>query len=168
MRCKYSVRTVPFVVLVLAFIFCTAQPSRAQFAANGQGFVSAYTVPQAHLIEPAALNTLLLAKGAARPLVLQVGSHLFFNEAHIPGSIYAGPGAQPAGLQLLASKVSSVPKNRLIVIYCGCCPWNHCPNIGPAYKRLHDLGFTNVKALYLPNNFGDDWVATGYRVDKGE
>jgi hypothetical protein len=25
-----------------------------------------------------------------------------------------------------------------------------------------------VKALYLPNNFGDDWVSKGYPVERGE
>jgi hypothetical protein len=39
--------------------------------------------------------------------------------------------------------------------------------VGPAYKRLHDLGFTNVKVLYLANNFGDDWLYKGYRVEQG-
>jgi hypothetical protein len=54
-------------------------------------------------------------------------------------------------------------KKKLIVLYCGCCPWGRCPNVGPAYKALHDQGFTNVKVLYLANNFGDDWVAKGIR-----
>jgi hypothetical protein len=40
--------------------------------------------------------------------------------------------------------------------------------VGPAYARLHDLGFTNVKVLYMANNFGDDWVAKGYRVEQGQ
>ena len=69
---------------------------------------------------------------------------------------------------MLASKVASINKQMLIVLYCGCCPWNRCPNVGPAYKQLRDLGFTNVKVLYLANNFGDDWVAKGYRVEHGQ
>ena len=28
------------------------------------------------------------------------------------------------------------------------------PNPGPAYKQLHDAGFSNVKVLYLANNLG--------------
>jgi rhodanese-related sulfurtransferase len=100
--------------------------------------------------------------------VLQVGSRIFFAESHIAGSIFAGPGSQPAGLQLLQSKVASVDKKKLIVLYCGCCPWGRCPNVGPAYKYLHDQGFTNVKVLYLANNFGDDWVAKGYQVEHGQ
>ena len=69
---------------------------------------------------------------------------------------------------LLKKFAAPLKKDQLIVIYCGCCPWNRCPNIGPAYKQLRDLGFTNVKALYLANNFGDDWVAKGYPTERGE
>ena len=91
-----------------------------------------------------------------------------FAQAHIAGSVFAGPGSQPSGLALIEKRVASTEKNKLIVIYCGCCPWNRCPNMGPAYKRLHDLGFTNVKAIYIANNFGDDWVAKGYQVESGD
>ena len=100
--------------------------------------------------------------------MLQVGSHIMFAQSHIPGSVFAGPGSQPSGLHLVETKVASTPKSKLIVIYCGCCPWDRCPNIGPVYKRLRELGFTNVKALYLADNFGNDWVAKGYPTDKGE
>jgi thiosulfate/3-mercaptopyruvate sulfurtransferase len=37
----------------------------------------------------------------------------------------------------------------------------------PAYALLRELGFTNAKALYIPENLGADWVAKGYPVDKG-
>jgi hypothetical protein len=168
MQREYLTRSISFVALAaLTFLFSAPQ-SRAQFAANAVPSASAYSIPEPQLIQPEALIRLLPAKGAARPMVLQVGSHIFFAEAHIPGAIFAGPGSQPGGLQLLESVVSSTPKNRLIVMYCGCCPWNHCPNVGPAYKRLRDLGFTNVKVLYLANNFGSDWVAKGYRVEQGQ
>jgi hypothetical protein len=30
------------------------------------------------------------------------------------------------------------------------------------------MGFTQVRALYLADNFGADWVAKGYRVDKSQ
>lgn len=125
----------------------------------------ASSIPAAQLIQPEELSGQLKTGNA--PLVLQVGSHLFFTEAHIPGAQYAGPGSQPAGIELLEKSVSSLPKNRFIVLYCGCCPWNRCPNVGPAYKKLHDLGFTNVKVLYLANNFGADWVNKGLPTQAG-
>lgn len=153
------------VLAALASFLCVPH-TLAQYAADGSG-QGAFSIPQAQLMQPDALNRLLQGPQKTRPMILQVGSHLMYSQAHIPGAMYAGPGSQPDGLALLSSKVSSLSKNELIVIYCGCCPWSHCPNIGPAYRRLHDLGYMNVKALYLANNFGDDWVSKGYRVEQG-
>ena len=136
----------------------------AQYIVSGPG--SALSIPQSQLIQPEALNHVLQTKGTEKPLLLQVGSHLLFDEAHIPGSVYAGAGSQPTGLQQLQSTVATLSKKKAIVLYCGCCPWNRCPNLGPAFKQLHDLGFTNVKALYLADNLGTDWVAKGYPVER--
>lgn len=122
---------------------------------------SAATIPSAQLIQADVLNKLLGA-GPAAPLVIQVGSRVLFEEAHIPASKYAGPGSQPAGIKALETTVGAVPKDKFIVLYCGCCPWDRCPNVGPAFARLHQLGYTNVKVLYLAHNFGDDWVTKGY------
>ena len=94
--------------------------------------VSASAIPQDHLIQAAELVR-VLGTGKQQPLILQVGSRIFFAEAHIKGSHYAGAGSQPAGLQMLESTVAEQPKDRFIVLYCGCCPWNHCPNVGPAF-----------------------------------
>ena len=129
--------------------------------------VSATSIPSGHLIQVPELVK-LLQSGQQQPLVLQVGSHIFFAEAHIKGSRYAGPGSQPAGLTLLENTVASLPKDHYIVLYCGCCPWDKCPNVGPAFQRLKTLGYSNVKVLYLANNFGDDWVARGYPTDRGK
>lgn len=110
----------------------------------------------------------ILQSGKEKPLMLQVGSHILFLQAHIPGSEYVGAGAKEAGLQQLRKRVESVPKNKFIVLYCGCCPWNHCPNVKPADDALHAMGFTNVKVLYIADNFGTDWVNKGYPTAKGE
>ena len=111
---------------------------------------------------------MVMVGGVQKPVVLQVGSHLMYSQAHIAGAMYAGPGSEASGLRSLRNTVMPMPRNKFIVLYCGCCPWNHCPNVGPAYKTLHDLGFTHVKVLYLANNFGDDWVNKGYRVERGQ
>lgn len=155
-------------VFAAAALLCSAPHAFAQFPGNSPSAVSALSIPESQLIQAADLNRMLQAAGADKPLVLQVGSRIFFAESHIAGSVFAGPGSQTAGLQLLQSKVASVSKKKLIVLYCGCCPWGRCPNVGPAFKLLHDQGFTNVKVLYLANNFGDDWVAKGYKVDHGQ
>lgn len=153
-------------VLFFSAVFVAPQ-ARAQFSPSS-AFISATTVPQSQLMQPAELIRLLKARPADRPVIFQVGSRVMFAQAHIPESVFAGPGVQAAGLQLLEKQVGSISKDKLIVIYCGCCPWTHCPNIGPAYKKLRELGFTNVKVLYLANNFGDDWAAKGYPVEHGQ
>lgn len=108
------------------------------------------------------------SKKPAKPLLFQVGSHMLYVQAHIPGSEYVGAGNSYEGLHRLADRVSKLPKNTTIILYCGCCPWSHCPNVNPAYDALAKLGFTNVKVLYIANNFGADWVDKGYPVAKGE
>ena len=110
----------------------------------------------------------ILKSGEEKPLMLQVGSHMLFVQAHIPDSEYAGAAATPAGLERLRKRVELLPRKKFIVLYCGCCPWTHCPNMKPADDALHAMGFTNVKSLYIPNNFGTDWVSKGYPVAKGD
>lgn len=106
--------------------------AQAKLADPAAAPLSATTVPQAQQMQPAELASMLKSAGTPRPLVLQVGSHVMFAQAHIPGSVYAGPGSQAAGLQSLEKAVASTAKGKLIVIDCGCCPWNRCPNVGPA------------------------------------
>jgi thiosulfate/3-mercaptopyruvate sulfurtransferase len=125
------------------------------------------SIPNSQLITPEQLaNSLQSAK--QKPLLLQVGPHSLYAQAHIPDSEYMGAGSGEAGQQKLRERVKSLPKNTAIVIYCGCCPWNHCPNVHPAYQLLRSLGFTNVKVLYITDNFGTDWVNKGYPVAKGD
>lgn len=124
-------------------------------------------IPAAQLLQPAELVQVLRSSGGEKPLILQVGSHVLYAEAHIPGSEYIGAGGQDAGLQALRDRVKGLKRSQFLVIYCGCCPWNKCPNIRPAYQQLNALGFTRVKVLYLADNFGTNWVAKGYPVAKG-
>lgn len=129
--------------------------------------VAAEMTDKAHLIQPEELVKVLQSKGE-KPVVLMVGFRVMYAQAHIPGAEYAGPGNEEKGLALLRERVKSLPKQRSIVLYCGCCPWPHCPNVDPAFKTLRDLGFTNVKVLYIANNFGQDWMNKGYPIEKGQ
>src|SRR5271165_1951290 len=119
-------------------------------------------IPSSRLINPDELVKMLQSAKSDKPLMIQVGSHVLYAQAHIPGSEYIGPAASEAGLQALRKRVDSLPRNQFIVLYCGCCPWSHCPNIKPAEDALHAMGFTNVKVLYIANNFGTDWVDKSY------
>ncbi len=127
----------------------------------------AASIPAADLIQPAELAASLKSPAAPKPVILQVGSHVLYAEAHIAGSDYAGAAGQDAGLQALRDRVAKLPKDAPIVIYCGCCPWTRCPNIAPAYEQLRALGFSHVKVLYIADNFGANWVDQGFPVDKG-
>lgn len=124
----------------------------------------ASSIPAAALIQPAALAAQLNAHAQPLPVILQVGAKSLFDQAHIAGAQYAGPGGQPEGLVLLKSAVAKLPKDATILIYCGCCPWSKCPNIAAAYEQLTTLNFRRVTVLYIAENFGADWVDRGYPV----
>lgn len=119
-------------------------------------------------ITPEALAKTLQSDDRSNLLILNVGPRLLFAQAHIRGAEYVGPASDPHGLELLRNRLRSVVKNKRIVLYCGCCPWERCPNIRPAYAELRKLAFTNVQVLYIPNNIGTDWVDKGYPTTKGE
>jgi hypothetical protein len=154
-------------LVVLALLLIAHSHSRAQGLGGAADSQSALSIPQAQLLQPEELNRLLQTKNAEKPLILHVGSHVLFAESHIKGSEYAGAGSQPAGLSQLQQRVAALSRKTFIVLYCGCCPWNRCPNVRPAFKQLHDMGFTRVKVLYLADNFGADWVNKGYPVEQG-
>jgi len=144
-----------------------ARQSWGQFSPGEVRPAGASTIPEGDLIQPEALNAMLHGAGGEKPVMLQVGSRVFFAQAHIPGSQYAGPGSQEPGIALLESAVKPLAKTKPIVLYCGCCPWSRCPNVGPAYRRMKELGFTRVKVMYSAGNFGDDWVNKGYATEHG-
>jgi len=124
-------------------------------------------IPASHLIQPDALVKILQSKNN-KPLLIHVGFHVLYLQAHIPGSEYIGPGSDGNALQRLRKRVETLPKDKFIVIYCGCCPWVHCPNVKAADDALHAMGFTNVKVLYISDNFGTDWRDKGYPSAQGE
>jgi thiosulfate/3-mercaptopyruvate sulfurtransferase len=119
-------------------------------------------------LQPEELVKILQGPKSAQPLILNIGPHMLYAQAHIPGAEYIAPGSNAEGIDLLRTRVKALPHSTFIVLYCGCCPWDRCPNVRPAYKELKTLGFTNVKLLYMADNFGDDWAYKGYPVVKGQ
>jgi len=118
----------------------------------------------ADTIQPKDLAPRLAGSGV-KPMILQVGFAMQYNQKHIPGAIYAGPGNKPEGLEKLKQAVANTPKDREIVLYCGCCPWDKCPNMKPAFAALQAAGFKKVKAVVIENNFGKDWIDAGFPVE---
>ena len=117
-------------------------------------------------IEPKDLAAQLRAN-SAKPALFHVGFAVLYRGKHIPASVYAGPGSKPEGLDALKQAVASLPHDREIVIYCGCCPFDRCPNVRLAVALLKQMGFQKVKVLDLPTNFAADWIDHGYPVETG-
>ena len=114
------------------------------------------------LIQP---KEMAAALGPKAPFVIHVGPNVLYRSKHIPGSVYAGPGNMAKGLELLKAAVDKLPRTQEIVIYCGCCPWDVCPNIKPSAEVLRSMGFTKVKAMYVHTNFKTDWIDQGLPVE---
>lgn len=107
-----------------------------------------------------------LAKGP-KPVIIQVGPNVLYRSKHIPGAIYAGPGSHPDGLEILKTAVDKLPRSQQIVLYCGCCPWEKCPNVKPAIELLKSMGFAHVTAMHVATNFKTDWIDPVYPVESG-
>jgi len=107
------------------------------------------------------------SKSAAKPIVVCVGFRPLYMGAHVPGAVFHGAAQSEQGLADLKRWAQGLPRNTNLVIYCGCCPLDHCPNLRPAFTALRDLGFANLRVLVLPHDFASDWVEKGYPVEKG-
>ena len=121
---------------------------------------------QAELIEPSALAKAL--GSSAPPYVLCVSDSVSYRPRHIAHAIFAGPGATPDGIAMVKAAASALSKEDPVVIYCGCCPMNKCPNVRPAYTALKQLGFTHVRVLDVMTNFESEWYRMGYPAESGE
>jgi len=109
-----------------------------------------------------------VSKDLRTPLLIHVGFPVLYRATHITGSVFAGPGSKEEGIADLKKAVAGQPRTREIVLYCGCCPFDKCPNIRPAFAALHEMGFTHVKAMAVPTNLKTDWIDKGYPTDKRE
>jgi len=112
------------------------------------------------LVEPADLATAITTKKDI-PVIISVGPG-----ATVPNSIDVGMINNPEGLQKLKAELKTIDKDKKIVVYCGCCPFEHCPNVRPAIDALKEMKFTNYYLLNLPHNIKKDWIDKGYPVSK--
>lgn len=136
---------------VLAFVVLVGMSSQAQNPVN-------WTEKQ--LIEPADLNNAISANKDV-PTIVSVGPG-----AIIPGSVEIGMVNTKEGVDKLNAYLKDLPKDKKVVVYCGCCPFEHCPNARPAIDALKELKFTNYFLLNLPHNIKKDWIDKGYAVSK--
>lgn len=136
-----------FFYLILAFVSFGFEQCTAQKPVN-------WTPDQ--LIEPAALAK-TIESNENLPLIYCVGPGVV-----IPHSIDIGMTNNENNLAKFKNSLSTLPRNTDIVIYCGCCPFDHCPNVRPAIALLQQMKFTNYHLLDLPHNIKTDWIAKGY------
>ena len=108
------------------------------------------------LIEPSELSTTLKSNKNV-PVIFSVGPG-----AIIPNSKDIGMVKEAENLQKFKAQLDNISKDTPVVIYCGCCPFEHCPNVRPAIQLLKDMHFTNYKLLDLPLNIKIDWIDKGY------
>jgi hypothetical protein len=117
------------------------------------------------LIEPATLAMEL--RGAKSPMVISVAFPVLYRSRHILGALDAGAASKPEGVEALKKLVSAAPKDADIVIYCGCCPMDRCPNVRPAYRALKQMGYSRIRVLNIPTNMSTDWYSKNYPSEPG-
>jgi thiosulfate/3-mercaptopyruvate sulfurtransferase len=113
------------------------------------------------LLSPGELAKVINDPLAKKPIIFCIGPG-----ALIKGSIDMGPARDSSNLNKLRRQLSRLPKDAWVVIYCGCCPFEHCPNIRPAFSLLNEMKFTHPQLLNLEHNIKVDWMEKGYPVAK--
>jgi hypothetical protein len=169
MRFTVSLRTSQFAMLAVLFL-----SSVASLLALPAGTVNAdhtkspdpWTSAQTVLAGDFARE--LTGKSAKSPTVLYVGFRTLFAGGHIPGATFHGTASTEQGMAELKKWADALPRSTSLVIYCGCCPFEKCPNIRPAFTALDNMGFKQIRVLILPNSFAGDWADKGYPLQKGQ
>ncbi|MBC7743738.1 MAG: rhodanese-like domain-containing protein [Flavobacterium sp.] len=109
------------------------------------------------LMQPSDLASLLRNPKMKKPLIFNIGVM-----EDIKGARNMGASSEKENLERFKKVLKTLPKTSFLVVYCGCCPFNKCPNIRPAINTLNEMGFTNARLLNLPENIKIDWKDKGY------
>jgi thiosulfate/3-mercaptopyruvate sulfurtransferase len=109
------------------------------------------------LQDPEALANILRNTKASQPFIFNIGPM-----ENIKGTTFIGPTKDKNNLAKLKQALASVPKDKIIIIYCGCCPFKVCPNIRPAFELLKEMKFTRPRLLNLEHNLKTNWIDPGY------
>jgi thiosulfate/3-mercaptopyruvate sulfurtransferase len=161
-------------VLVLAVLASSAFIARALHATPPLTPAAAPPAPAdpwsaSQALQPADLaHELSAADASTKPTIIYVGFRPLYQGAHIPGASFHGAAGKPDGLADLKAFAQPLPRSTNLVIYCGCCPLEKCPNIRAAFTALNDKGFTHLRVLILPDDFNTDWIEKGYPVEKSQ
>jgi len=140
----------------------TAAPGKASPSATARQD----SVATDSLIQPNELAGLVTGPTAHRPILVHVGFETLYKGGHIPGSIYAGPASEAEGLAALKKALQPISRQKQLVLYCGCCPWEDCPNVRAALHTARSMGFKHVRSLFIPRDLKQDWIDKGYPTSK--
>jgi hypothetical protein len=149
------------IAAMLAIACLMTMVSPTSIHADSDPWTKAQTVQPADLAKE-------LGNSKTAPTVVFVGFRRLYSAGHIKGAQYHGTAGSEEGLKELTAWAAGLPRSTNLVIYCGCCPLERCPNIRPAFKALERLGFTNLRVLLLPQDFATDWAGKGFPYDKGD
>lgn len=111
------------------------------------------------------MNPADLAKNINNPMARKYKIFNIGPSGAIKGSIEIGAAEHKANLGQLFVELQDLDRDEPIVVYCGCCPFNVCPNIRPAFQALNELGFSNHYLLNLSENLKVDWINKGYPME---
>ena len=127
-------------------------------AAYSQTTKEPWTASQ--LKSPEELAKQIEGPAAEKPVIINVGP-----QAVIKGSLDAGAAHEHGNVANLKGLLAKQDKNKEVVLYCGCCPFEKCPNIRPAFTALKEQGFKNPRLLDIPKNIKTNWIDKGYPVN---
>ena len=162
MPCRASV-----IAALLPFFLAGALVSLPLPPLYGQGNKTADPWGSSETMQPIQLDKILTDKYATVPTVVFVGFRSLYVGGHVPHASFHGTASAEQGLAELKEWAASLPRSTDLVIYCGCCPMDKCPNIRPAYTALSSMGFKKLRVLVLPTSFAADWADKGYPIQKG-
>lgn len=109
------------------------------------------------LVEPAILASKISQNDVNDILIVSVGP-----DAVIKNSVDIGATQEKENIKKLENYLENVSKDKEVIIYCGCCPFDRCPNIRPAFILLNNMRFKNAKLLDIPKNIKVNWIDNDY------
>lgn len=160
-------RRASLIISLLTFLLALALVFLPLPAIHGQEKKTADPWPNSDTMQPALLAKMRTDKYVSVPTIVFVGFRSLYVGGHVPDASFHSTASTEEGLAELKTWAASLPRSTEIVIYCGCCPMDKCPNIRPAYTTLSGMGFKKVRVLVLPTSFAVDWADKGYPMQKG-
>lgn len=119
-----------------------------------------FSYKQSELMQTKELSDIIKAGKGKQVHILNIGV-----ERRIKNSIEIGIVSSPSKFKILQSTLSKYNKSDLIVIYCGCCKLENCPNVAQAAEKIKGMGFKNLKILNMVDGINEDWIDKGYQME---